>query len=152
MTRKLLIPLAMLIAVAALALWPRRQNTTPPSDPAAAVMQQAMSAAAPGEIPPMPQTTFCWSPPSTGSPVAYYEIESRDAWDRPASCVPARTAGPDTCISYPETYIWHQIRVRGVDGDGRAGPWSEWALQEPYLSTVVRFTNQLRRIMDRGEE
>lgn len=70
---------------------------------------------------------YQWTPPVGGSPVVRYDVEI----DTDGQIVLTSTAGTENTFSviydFGETVA---IRVRGVDAQGRTGPWSEWS--DPY--------------------
>ncbi len=59
---------------------------------------------------------WTWTPPTTGSPVAYYVVNFRIATGNAALPVYIPSG------AYAAPYV---IRVVGVDSQGRVGPWSE---------------------------
>jgi len=61
--------------------------------------------------------TATWSRPTEGSPVVVYQIE-----------IEAAATWPDTTFRIPVPVAADSLRgrVRGVDAQGRAGPWSVW--------------------------
>jgi len=66
------------------------------------------------------EVTFYWTAPTTGSPVAVYEFQiSHDLENWTTVATPADTF---TTVDLPvgTTYA----RVRGIDAQGRAGPWA----------------------------
>jgi hypothetical protein len=83
--------------------------------------------------------TYYWDPPTTGTPVEWYLLESTNGqeWTTPRAklriTVPADTP--------------HRVRVLGVDADGNAGPWSEYSREYPGIagSDTVDIDNPIGR-------
>jgi len=75
---------------------------------------------------PVP-VTWSWAEPTTGSEVAYYEIElavDDGSWEPFGTAItPALTS--------EMPYGSSVVRVRGVDSFGRVGPWSQPS--EPFV-------------------
>lgn len=71
---------------------------------------------------------FRWTAPTSGTPVVSYDVQVRtigtgDVIHRGI----LETEFTLTEVQYMKKY---QIRVRGVDGDDRRGPWSQWSEEE----------------------
>ncbi|MFO7610437.1 MAG: hypothetical protein R6X35_14825 [Candidatus Krumholzibacteriia bacterium] len=73
--------------------------------------------------------TYRWAAPTTGAPVDHYQVQlvanGRD------TTVIDRVA--ETTVNIPvELGKDYMVRVRGVDGAGRVGPYSAWSLMETF--------------------
>jgi hypothetical protein len=80
-----------------------------------------------GQPDDLPQIRCHWNAPDTGSPVHHYELH---VWDVDTNdpdttfIVPAQP-GTEQEFTFEGQWYWHlAARVRGVDAQGRAGPWS----------------------------
>jgi len=75
---------------------------------------------------------YTWAAPTTGSPVDHYVVQHSEdggAW--------VTVQDTQTTNSYMLTAAYdaeHRLRVAGVDGQGRQGPWS--VASEPYTPTL----------------
>lgn len=65
------------------------------------------------------EVVFAWTAPESGSVVAYYECE----WSHGQTDTTVRNKHRFTIPDSTRT----RLRVRGVDADRRAGPWSIWS-------------------------
>jgi hypothetical protein len=77
------------------------------------------------------EVNYQWTAPTTGTAVEYYVVEhSVDGgqWTQIA------TTSTNTYTLLAEIGLSHQIRVAGVDADGRQGPFS--AASDPYSPDI----------------
>lgn len=66
--------------------------------------------------------TYSWTPPTTGSPVHHYEVQtSTDAGVTWSTRGAPTTASMALTLNVGSTYL---VRVRAVDAQNRPGPWS----------------------------
>ncbi len=66
--------------------------------------------------------TYSWTAPTTGSPVHHYEVQrSSDNGTSWTSVTTTTTASVVLALNVGTTYL---VRVRALDAQGRAGPWS----------------------------
>jgi len=73
--------------------------------------------------------TFSWTAPSTGSPVAKYEIQIRKGGA--ASTDITNREVPTNEVTFAVEWLTkYEVRVRAVDAGNRAGPWSLWSQAE----------------------
>jgi hypothetical protein len=75
-----------------------------------------------------PQVVALWEPPATGSPVVVYQLQvtaGSDLLPVIETAEPGYTFDPGV-LEWGTTY---RARVRGVDAQGRAGPWSDWSTE-----------------------
>ena len=76
------------------------------------------------------QVTYTWTAPTTGSPVAHYDVERSS--DAGATWVAAGTpVSPSVTLTVPVLTVII-VRVRGVDATNRPGIWS--ATSDPYTA------------------
>jgi len=71
-----------------------------------------------------------WSRPATGSPVVLYQLNIVDANTglETTHVVPAQAGEIQEFIFTDGEYNHeYKARVRGLDADGDAGPWSDWS-------------------------
>jgi hypothetical protein len=74
-----------------------------------------------------PDMTFTWDPPTTGTPVVRYEVEIR-VGGSDSDQIDTQTVNTNEVTFAVDWVTPYEVRVRGVDGQGRTGPWSEWSL------------------------
>lgn len=75
---------------------------------------------------PQPMT-FEWDPPVGGSAVVLYEVEIRESRPTTEATVVRRTTDTNR-VTFDVRWLYlYEVRVRGVDAEGRKGPWSEWS-------------------------
>lgn len=73
--------------------------------------------------------TFVWTAPTTGSPVAKYEVQIRQGGA--ASTDITNREVFTTEVTFPVDWMTlYEVRVRAVDAANRAGPWSIWSQAE----------------------
>lgn len=78
------------------------------------------------------QVTYTWTAPTTGSPVDHYVVQH--SVDGGAWVTVATDVTETTYVLSAEYDHQHQIRVAGVDAQGRQGPFSEPS--DPYTPTL----------------
>jgi len=78
------------------------------------------------------QVTYTWTAPTTGSPVDHYVVQH--SVDGGAWVTVATDVTGTTYVLSAEYDHQHQIRVAGVDAQGRQGPFSEPS--DPYTPTL----------------
>ncbi len=78
---------------------------------------------------PPPSLGYVWSPPESGTPVLRYVIQVRkngtiaaSLADQTSDSIPAYALA----VTYGDEY---EIRVAGVDAEGRVGPFSGWSAE-----------------------
>ena len=65
--------------------------------------------------------TFEWDPPAGGSPVVRYDVEIRESRPTTEPTVTARTTDTNR-ITFDVKWLYlYEVRVRGVDAQGRGG-------------------------------
>jgi len=69
------------------------------------------------------QCTYTWTPPTTGTPVTHYLLQSTTGQEWIAPRAKLRITVP---ADMP-----HRVRVQGVDADSIAGPWSAYSATWP---------------------
>ena len=72
------------------------------------------------------QVTYQWTPPTSGSTVVYYDMETTLGQHFTATRAKKRITVP---ADSP-----HRVRVRGVDAHGVTGPWSVYSNTWPGIS------------------
>lgn len=78
------------------------------------------------------QVTYTWTAPTTGSPVDHYIVQH--SVDGGAWVTVADNVTETTYVLSADYDHQHQIRVAGVDAQGRQGPFSEPS--DPYTPTL----------------
>ena len=92
----------------------------------------AISQSSGGEkvIPPQPRDfTFDWTAPTTGTPVVRYDVEIRIGGPE-SDQIETRSVTTNEVTFSVDWVTIYEVRVRGVDAQGRVGPWSPWSLAE----------------------
>ncbi len=72
---------------------------------------------------------FTWDAPTVGTPVVFYEVEIRKHGAESDEITQATTETNRYVVAVSEWLVKHEVRVRGVDAEGRRGPWSDWSLE-----------------------
>ncbi len=93
---------------------------------ALSILALAATAAAQEEV------TYTWSAPTTGSPVDHYVVQHSE--DGGNWVTVDNNAHSNEYVLTAAYDTEHSIRVAGVDGQGRQGPWS--VASEPYTPTL----------------
>lgn len=81
-----------------------------------------------GSAPTSPEDfIFKWTVPTGGTTPVSYDVEIRKGGADSGTIMTTTT--PTNSISVPVSNftIKYEVRVRGVDSEGRRGPWSEWS-------------------------
>ncbi len=90
------------------------------------VQAQSDAAADTVAVDPAPPMTFAWQPGS-GPPPEKYEVEIRKGGMYSKDITYRETA--TTEITFDVDWLTpYDVRVRGVDAEGRRGPWSKWSV------------------------
>jgi hypothetical protein len=71
--------------------------------------------------------TFTWTAPTSGTAPVRYDVEIRVGG--PESDQIQTQSVTTNEVTFPVDWVtMYEVRVRGVDGQGRTGPWSVWSL------------------------
>ena len=79
-----------------------------------------------------------WTAPSEGSAVAVYYLQVKDAIDEARHfvtyVVPAQAGLEQEYFVTIDSLRPYTARVRGMDSQGRQGPWSEWSPMQDFVA------------------
>ena len=79
-----------------------------------------------------------WTAPSEGSPVAVYYLQVKDAVDEERHfvtyVVPSQAGTEQEYFVTIDSLRPYTARVRGMDSQGRQGPWSEWSPMQDFVA------------------
>jgi hypothetical protein len=96
----------------------------------AVLVATALASTALGEIQEPLRIRCQWTRPTTGSPVAIYQLQIVDVNGGldTTYVVPAQAGEVQEYIFADGDYMReYRARVRGIDADGDEGPWSPWS-------------------------